>query len=328
MDRERALRLLDLSRQARWAFPSSSGRPVPPDAPPGVEALAMERDAFADAATVLVEHGHRPAATELAANVWRLFVLAREDAKGRAFLAMVLDRPGPTDLSRDRALALYGDGLLAFRLGDLAASRARCEAALSAAGTAADGEAEGLSLLGLSRVELSEGRPAKAREHAAAARSLLRPLGEAFVQAPLHMLAQATRLTGSTDEAAALFAESLALNRRLCDRGMVLVELHNLGHVELRRGNVAAAERCFSECAALDAANDDPYDVALRLFNRAAVALARDDHARASRLLDEAQEVLARENVSLATDDAHEFDDLRRRLAAGPSARGRADGGA
>jgi hypothetical protein len=61
------------------------------------------------------------------------------------------------------------------------------------------------------------------------------------------MCAQATRLAGGYDDAAALFKESLALNRRIDARGMVEVELHNLGHVEIHRGNVDAVEDCFAQ---------------------------------------------------------------------------------
>src|SRR5204863_90469 len=80
---------------------------------------------------------------EIAANLWRLWVLARDDAKGRAFLARILDLPERAEASRARALALYGDGLLAFRLGDLPGSRARSDAALETARAANDREAEG-----------------------------------------------------------------------------------------------------------------------------------------------------------------------------------------
>ena len=273
--------LLSLARRARWTFPSSSGRPVLQNAPDWAVRMASERDALVAAARRLVERGEHAAAMELAASCWRAWILARDDAGGRAFLALVLDH-GPGEASRERALALYGDGLLAFRRGELAASRARSAAALDAARTVGDREAEGLALLGLSRVDLSEGQSRAARSNAAAARALLRDLGPAYGQAPLHMLAQATRLVGTPDETAALFEESLELNRRLGDRGMVLVELHNLGHVELRRGDVEKAERCFVESAAL-AGGDDPDDQAMHLFNRAAIAFARGDRPQATR---------------------------------------------
>ena len=155
-------------------------------------------------------------ANELAAKLWRVWVYARDNQGGREFLSLVLDRPAAA-ATRAHALALYSDGLLAFRMNDLAASHARNEAAVVEAHAVPDREAEGLALLGLSRSDLSAGDAAHAREHAAASRRLLLPLGAEWGQAPLHMLAQDARLTGALDEAATLFEESLALNRSLGD---------------------------------------------------------------------------------------------------------------
>ena len=52
-------------------------------------------------------------------------------------------------------------------------------------------------------------------------------------QAPLFLHASATRLTGDYDQAAALFEQSLELNRKIGDQGMVAAELQNLGFVEI-----------------------------------------------------------------------------------------------
>lgn len=311
-----ALRLVPESKELTWAFPTSSGRPVSLPAPDWVEPLVKERARFTSAVKELGERGAADTALELAAMMWRLWILAHDEAGGRAFLALVLDSTPDQKPSRARALALYGDSLLSFRVGDLRASRARSLAALDVARVLNEREAEGLARLALSRVELSENQFASAGEHAQAARALLRDLGPPYQQAALHLHAQAARALGQTEEAAALFAQSLALNRQLGDRGMVLVELHNLGHVELRRGNVDAAEQNFVECTQLGGASDDPYELALRLFNRAAVAHGRGDRLTAVSLLEKARSLLASSNVSLASDDAAEFADLERRLRA------------
>jgi tetratricopeptide (TPR) repeat protein len=314
MNREAAEQLLAQSRELRWSFPSSSGRPVSRNAAPWVEQAIAQRDAFARAAALLTELGEHDAALEIAANTWRLWILTRDEAGGRAFLAAVLEPPKAEEPTRALAQALYGDGLFAFRLGDLASSRARSSASLDAARGARDSESVALALLGLSRVELSDGRHERARELAAESLGLARSLDAALTQAPLHMLAQAMRLAGNYDQAAALFEESLALNRRLGDQGMVSVELHNLAHVEVRRGHVDAAERYFAECAAAGP-NDDPYDVAMTLFNRATVAFARGDRTKAAALLGEARSSLAAAGVTLAGDDALELQRLERLLA-------------
>lgn len=64
---------------------------------------------FVDAARFLIENGEEEAATELAANVWRLWITCRATLRaGGAFLAAVL-QAGEGKPSRARALALYGD---------------------------------------------------------------------------------------------------------------------------------------------------------------------------------------------------------------------------
>jgi tetratricopeptide (TPR) repeat protein len=336
-----AERLLGEARAARWTFPTSSGRPVLPEVPAWAERLVTQRAGLGAAASSFVRAGDSERALELMAHSWRVWVLAHDEAAGREVLAAVLGAAGetpPTQLAEDafaspvrggasspssggdtrsgrfRALALYGDSLLAFRLGALADSRAQSQAALELARRVSDREAEGLAHLGLSRVALSDGEASGVRSHAAAARAAFRELGASYQPSAVHMLAQAARLGGSYDDAAALFAESLELNRALGDRGMVVVEFHNLGHVELRRGRVDAADRCFAEADALAGATEDPYDLALRGFNAAAIAHARGDSPRAKALLAEAHAILARDGTVLAVDDQRELEWLERQL--------------
>ncbi len=76
--------------------------------------MSRERDSFMKAVAFLMRSDHEDMALEIAANVWRLWVLARDNDGGRRFLAQVLDE-GSGKPTRPRALALYGDSLLGFR---------------------------------------------------------------------------------------------------------------------------------------------------------------------------------------------------------------------
>jgi tetratricopeptide (TPR) repeat protein len=310
--RAEAERLLSLSRESEWTFPSSSGKPLDESAraEPWIERLLAERESLPDAVRHLLDAGEVDGATELAANAWRVWMVARDIDGGRRFLAPVLDAGGAP---RDRALALYGDGLFAFWQGEREQARKRNEAALVAAESSGDAEALALAHLGLSRVALDDGDHGRALAQAVEAREHARDLGAAMGQAPLHMNAQAARQAGDYDEAAALFEQSLELNRRIGDTGMVDVELHNLGNVELRRGNVDEAERYFEECRGLH--SDDPYAVALTAFNDAAIALGRGDRDRATTLFTRGEVVLGESGIDLATDDQADVDWLRHRLA-------------
>ena len=204
--------------------------------------------------------------------------------------------------SRALALALYGDGLLALREGAVEESLTRNQAALETARPVGDPEALTLAHLGLSRVAFEDGDYERALAHARAAREHARDLETALDQGPLHTEAQSTRMLGDLDRAVELLAQSLALNRRIGDTGMVAVELHNLGHVEIRRGNLKAAERIFDELGV----GDDTHGT----LSGAALAHARGDDHRARELLARAELV----GGELAADDRAELDWLREHL--------------
>src|SRR5213593_1944941 len=224
MTDEKARRMLALSRELHWAFPTSQGTPIIKGQATSqlIEQAVQERESCATAARVLLGKGEEEGAVEIASNAWRLWILARDLSGGRAFLASVLDN-GEKKPSRARSLALYGDALLAFRQGKIEESRQRSQAALDAALVVNDQEALTLAYLGLSRVAFAD---------------------------------------GDYDQAAALFEQSVDLNRKIGDQGMLAAELQNLAFVEVHRGNVDAAERYITECEKLGSAND-PYNTAM-----------------------------------------------------------------
>jgi len=303
MTRREAERLLALAREAKL---------VGPGAGKWVERLAPQREELVEAVRFLAKNGDEEAAAELAANVWRLWLLKGDIPGGRLLLAAALDS-GEGRPSRARALALYGDGLLAFRAGAMIDSLDRNDAALKAARAANDRGAEALALVGLSRVAFRNGDYARVRSLAAEARELTRTLDAEAGAAPLHMLAAGTRLAGDYDAAIGLYAESLELNRRLGHSRSVAMELHNIGHVELHRGSVEEAERCFAECANVRN-HDDPYEMAMTHLNQAALAFARGDRERAADLLRRTQSTLHSAGIVLDPDDAFEVEWLHDRL--------------
>ncbi|TMI13176.1 hypothetical protein E6H35_08215 [Candidatus Bathyarchaeota archaeon] len=234
MTDKKARHLLEHSRAFHWEFPSSQGTPIVKGHrnSQGVEQAVKERESYASAARLLLENGDEEGATEIASNAWRLWILARDLDGGRAFLASVLDK-GEKKPSRARSLALYGDALLAFRQGKIEESRQRSQAALESALAVDDREALTLAYLGLGRVAFEDRDYAKSASLAVKARQFAHDLGPAMGQAPLFLHASATRLTGDYDQAAALFEQSLELNRKIGDQGMVAAELQNLGFVEI-----------------------------------------------------------------------------------------------
>jgi tetratricopeptide (TPR) repeat protein len=314
MTDEKARQLLVLSRELYWAFPSSEGTPIVKGQATSqrVEQAAQERESYANAARVLLENGDEDGAVEIASNAWRLWVVARDIEGGRAFLASVLDM-GERKPSRARSLALYGDALFAFHQGKIQESRERSQAALDTALAVNDPEALTLAYLALSRVAFVDGEYARSVALAVIAREFARDLGPAMGQAPLFLNALAARMTGDYDQAATLFRQSVDLNRKLGDQGMVMAELLNLGLVEIHRGNVDIAEKCFAESEKLGRAND-PYGIAMANLRHALIAFARGNTGGSRALLQRVQSMLKEAKVDPVPDDQFEIDWLHGEL--------------
>lgn len=311
MTDDAARSLLNLSRSARWRYPTSSGRPVGDVDAAWVGPLADRQSSLIDAARYLLARGEGGGALEIAANIWRLWMISRKLDDGRVFLSLVLDHPAARISSSFRSAVLYGDGLLAFWTGKLDESIARNELALQIAQENGDARSLVLANVGLSRAVIDTGDIERSRTLALSARQYARGLDLSWEQAPLHMHAQAARSLSDYDQAAALFGESLSLNRSIGDGGMVVVELHNLGHTEIRRGNADKAERLFAECAGLTKP-DDSYGPAMNILNRAAVAFARNDDKAAAELMERVESGFASLGVDPASDS--DFVWLRERI--------------
>ena len=315
MTNEKARHLLAESRQMHWAFPSSQGTPIIQGDPASqlVEQATKERESYANAAFVLLEVGDEESAVELAANARRLWMVGRDLKGGREFLANVLDKGGKKP-SRALSLALYGDSLFAHLQGRVEESRQRSQAALDAALAVDDPEALALAYLGLSRVAVENGNYAEALTLAQKARESARGLDPALGQAPLFLHAQATRLTGDYDEAAELFEQSLDLNRRINDQGMVAAELQNLGFVELHRGSIQHAKQCFTEYEKLGF-SDDPYFAGMDLFAQAYLVYAETgEKDRCLILFQRAQDIFKEAKITPGPDDQFEINWIEERL--------------
>src|SRR5260221_13590188 len=98
-----AQRLLRLSREARWRYPTSSGRPIGDADTNWVSELIAERKEFIDATQFFLEQGINEGALEIGANVWRLWILSRDISGGRAFLAPLIERSIERTASRFQA---------------------------------------------------------------------------------------------------------------------------------------------------------------------------------------------------------------------------------
>ena len=165
----------------------------------------------------------------------------------------------------------------------------------------------------MSRIAFEDGDYVKSASLAVKAREFARGLAPAMGQAPLFLHASATRLTGDYDQAATLFEQSLELNRKIGDKGMVAAELQNLGFVEIHRGNVDAAERYFTEGEKIGPAGD-PYSTAMSIINKAVTALLRGNKDETRTLLQRAQSVFKQAGIAPGSDDQFEINWLKEQL--------------
>ena len=274
--------------------------------------LVPKRESFTTAIEVLVRNGFEDEAVETAANMWRLWMIARDMAGGRKFLDTVL---GVTKkkLSRSRALALYGNGLFMFHQRKLEESQKYNQEALEIAEKINDREALALANLGLSRVAYEQGNYVEARSLAAKALELTRGLDPSLGQAPLFMDALSTRMLADYDTAADLFSKSVELNRKIGDKGMVTAELQNLGLVEAHQGNYESAEKHFKEAETMGSGGD-PYGAAMVQLQKAIVAYGRRDQDQSRQLLASSKTLLEKAGIDPGPDDKFEIEWLEQQL--------------
>ncbi len=299
---EYAERLLQISRNAKWLFPSSLGRPIAKDIPEWLNSIIINQSLLPGAVKYFLEKGQIDEAYELSSNVWRLWVLNHKEKEGRIFLSTVLSKKVFPE-TRYCALALYGDGLFAYRLGDTVSSRKCNNEALIVANKINNIETQGLALLGLCRVEFSETNFDKSYKLAVKSLDLLKQLGPTYKQGVLNYAAQSAFAIGNLNEAESLFRQSLKLNRQINDETMFAVDLHNLGHVEVKLGKVDEAEIHFNVCEKLSVDPNDTYSSALNLFNKATIEYARNDIIRARLHIMKSREIINKNKIELSIED-------------------------
>lgn len=277
-----------------------------------IDRTVSVRESFGDAVDLLVRNGYEEEAVEIAANTWRLWIVARDDERGSKFLSAALEAT-KKKASRSRALALYGNGLFAYRQGKLEDSLRKNQEALEIAEKIKDPEALALANLGLSRAVYEQGDYKHAFSLSAKTLELTRTLDPSMRQAPLFMNALSARMLGDYDTAADLFRKSVELNRTLGDKGMVTAELQNLGLVETHLGQFDRAEKHFREAEALGSSGDS-YGDAMVHFQKAIIAFGKKQHDQARQLLTISKSMLEKAGIQPTPDDKFEIEWLDQHL--------------
>jgi tetratricopeptide (TPR) repeat protein len=302
VDSEQALSLLALAEDAETGL---SGQ----ESARWIENLHARLNDLRGAAQWFVQHGEPQRALRLVAALTMFWRDGERLREGQEWMDLVLAAPGADVPSGARAKALYGAGMLAFKQGDQAASRAHNEEALRIARAADDWPAQVLALVGLARVALRDGDIAAVREHAERARTMARDMRDRQAETrPLHMLAAAARVDGDLEGARRLYEESLELNRDLGDQAMVATELLNLGFVDMNLGDLDSAESRFRASLNLERERGDGSLVPEIMVGLGCTEAARGSLPRAAQLLAAGQARLEAAGAVLDPDDQPEFD--------------------
>jgi tetratricopeptide (TPR) repeat protein len=225
--------------------------------------LAAEHDNLRAALGWFDDEAEIESASELAASLWRFWLVQGHLTEGRGWLERLLSRrSGPPTVARGRALV--GAGALALRQYDTAAAWRWLDEAVHVCRTVGDpaGLATALKHLGL--IALYETPP----DYALAVER---------------------------------FEESLILRKGLNDLDGAASCLNDLANVAIEQGDYERADRLLEESLELCRVLDNRYGLGFVLHNLSLVALEVDDEDRAALLLGEclglADELGSRERI-------------------------------
>jgi non-specific serine/threonine protein kinase len=217
-----------------------------PDQKTWTARLARDHDRIRETLQWLLDHDP-DAGLDMAVALPDYWHNQGEWAEGQAWLEKLLSA-APNVPAQLRARALSGISGMAFRQGDNETARQRAQEALSIARTSEDVRLMVDALTRLSRVGLRDNDPHQTILLCNEAMTLAGRIGdEELTLAPLHCMAEATRMKGDFEGARELYRRSLELNRKRSDELSIGVETTNLAAVEMHFGDVEAASRLWRE---------------------------------------------------------------------------------
>ncbi len=254
------------------------------------------------AAAYLLEQNQLQRGLELVVPLGRFFDLRAQWADGRRWLEAFSREPSPL-----RASAINHAGLLAFRQGDLPASKALHERALESAGPLEELDAvDRLQWCAIYQGRVPEGAALAERGYA-----LAQQLGDPVRLARAKgQRAWALFELGKRTESEKLYAEAVADLESQRDKAMLAYMLNALGEVLRGRTRLEHARAAYERCLQLARELKAPRQAAVALYNLALVAKGTGDRKRGLQALVEAidvshklgnQQTLPTDLIALAT---------------------------
>jgi predicted ATPase/DNA-binding XRE family transcriptional regulator len=301
-----------------------SHRVVGPEQLAAIAHLTREVDNLRAALAFAERSGRGAQMGELAALLWRFWLLGSAVSEGREWIARALRLlPDPTQTrgqlldalgalshvqgAYDAALRAHEESLAIWRAlgdeagaagalnslgvthksrGDLDAAVACLAAALAIWRATGRDAYAAMVLNNLAAVALDRGDFDAADRYQEESLAFKRRGGDQpGIAVALHNLAESARQRGDYERAAALIEESLAVSRGLGLKPYVAGSLHTAGLIAARQGDLARATAILHESLALYRDLGIGIGVPLCLEALAAVAAGRGDHRTAARLL-------------------------------------------
>jgi tetratricopeptide (TPR) repeat protein len=248
---------------------------------------------------------------EVVAVLWPYWVARSRLREGRAWIDEFLAGSSSTAPSSCRAKSLYGAGMIAFLLGEIAVAEGRLNECLLLARDIGEGGIEADALVSLARVAMLQ------RDHVAmeersleSARAAHRTGDERRYATALHHQAEALRRQHRYDEAEPLYREAIERHDALGDRRSIALELHNYGRLARATGDARlAADRFRESLAGADTIKHERL-VAYCLLGLANLAASGGDLGTACRLIGAADARIASVGAALEPEYAGERDEM------------------
>jgi tetratricopeptide (TPR) repeat protein len=242
------------------------------------------------------------ACLKMCGKLWRFWQLHGHYREGRRRCEVALSLSGVRLRLADRAKALRGAGMLAYRLTDYVDARSLFAESLEIGRELDDKPLIANPLSGVAMVERELGNVAMARALFEESLLIYREVedrgGIADVLGNLGVMAV---YEGNFDEAGPLLEESLAIMRELHRLGGIAVALANVGDVACAQGNLCAAVTLFNESLLTHKEVGNHSGIPWPLEGLAAVAAARGQGERAARLWGAANRLRTEFGIGLPT---------------------------
>jgi tetratricopeptide (TPR) repeat protein len=257
----------------------------------------------------LMQNGEGEQALRFADAMNVFWTVFGESQHSRERLTQALAMPSASAPTPLRAKALYDAGLLAFRQGDEAASRALNEESLAVARRLNNKPATATALIRLSRIALRNHDYAAVRRNADEALRVRQELGDVSGEmTAVHILAATARMEGDSAGASKFYELTLGIYGKDGNRSGVAGELMNLGYVHLHQHDPDWAFRLFKESVSIYRGLQSQEGLAWNIGGFAAVAAEHRDGAKAARLYGAVETAIQKLGIVLDPDDQLDFD--------------------